>query len=629
MVEHCGRRTARLARPLLALWVAGIAAAASAEEPFRVSSTLSATQVRTGEALELRVAFAIAEGTHLYKDSIAFQWDVLEQAKQKEVLKPKGKTVPDLTAAEEGATTEAYEGSAEVAVKFQATGAAGEKIVIKGTVSYQGCDDIRKTCYRPAKSPIAHELSIVAGGPVATRAEVGVPAPPAPSSSRLADFRFPISDFRLRNNRGAWSSVLSQSAIANRQSAIPGWRLTWGSLVAELLKAFGLGLLLSLTPCVYPMIPITVAIVGGQKKQSRLQALSLSAVYVLGISVTYAALGFLAALAGASVRNAFQSPYLLVPVAALFVVLALGMFDVLTIQVPQSVGGLGERVMRRCGGVCGVLLLGIVSGVVAGPCVAAPLGGLLIDIAKRGDPALGALMMFTLGWGMFVPLFAAGASTGLLPRAGAWMVWVKQFLGFILLWAAVYFLRPLIREMAFWTGSAGVVLAGVVFLGGLDALTPESGFVQRAKRVLGLVGLFAALGMALLGLREGGLLPVVGAPPPGAAVAFAHGDPESVDAALKSGQPVLLDFTAEWCRYCEVLDRTTFADPAVLEELKRFRAFKVDYGAAQERKLFTRYDVPGPPLILLFDSKGELVKKLFFEDFKDHDKALEHLKQVK
>ncbi len=555
-----------------------LAAEGFEEEPFQVTGALAPAQAPAGGEVALTVSFKLRPDVHLYKDKITFQWSELKGLAEQEVVKPKGKAIPDLLSGTPGATLEAYEGSADVRVRFRVTGSPGERAVIKGTVGYQGCTETM--CFRPQKAELSFEAPIVAGG--------GSPAPP--------------------------------SAVA------AGGSLGWGEVLERLLEAFLAGLGISLTPCVYPMIPITMAVIGGRRERTRGQAIAFSLVYVLGIALTYSVLGFVVASAGASVRLALQSPWFLVPVAVVFLLLALSMFDVLTIKAPGSLDALRDRAAAGARGVGGVLLLGVLSGLVAGPCVAAPLLALLIKIATLGNRLLGASMMFALAWGMGVVLIVAGAATGLLPKAGPWTEWVKRLFGFILLWAAVYFARPMIGESAYWLGSAAVVLAGAVFLGCLDALAPESGFGERLKRFVGWAALFAAAAMGVAGLTQRPtMMPVL---PLSKTSPFARGEPAAIDPALGAGRPVLLDFIAEWCAYCKVLDRTSFADPSVLAELDRFRAFTVDVDDKRNRELVLRYDVPGPPLVVVVDSSGKRVRKLGYDEVRNTSEFLELLRKT-
>ncbi len=554
-----------------------VTAAELEEEPFNVASALAPAEAPAGGELALTVTFKLRPGVHLYKDKIKFAWEELRGVAERETVMPRGKSIPDLLSGEPGATLEAYEGSASIVVKFSVTGAAGGKAIIRGSVGYQGCTDTQ--CFRPARFAFAHEAPIVAGAAQAAR------APDEP----------------------------------------PGLL----AVLHHLLKALVAGLALGLTPCVYPMIPITAAIIGARRQTARLRAVLVSAAYVLGIAITYGVLGALVALLGQSVRFALQKPAVLVGIGALFVAFALAMFDVFTIQAPAFATRLAERAGGKAKGFLGILALGAASGLAAGPCVAAPLGAVLTDIAAIGSPLLGAAMMFLLAWGMGVWLIAAGISAGFLPKAGPWMVWVKHLIGFVLLWAALYFMRPVIRETAFWLGSAAVLVAATVFLGGLDALTPDSGFGPRAKRLAGILALVAAGWCALVGL---GLEPRTGvgtAPGLVQSDPFLHGDPDLFKEALAAGKPIVLDFTAEWCGYCKVLDRTTFADPAVRAELERFRALKIDVDTGRNAELVKRFDVPGPPLIVVLDSSGEVAKKLGYDEAKDPDKFAELLKGIR
>jgi len=274
---------------------------------------------------------------------------------------------------------------------------------------------------------------------------------------------------------------------------------------AALLGAFLAGLLVSLTPCVYPMIPITVAVIGGaaarqgRSAASPMRALAASLSYVLGLAMVYALLGLLAASLGGVLRSWLQSAVVRVPVAVIFVALALVMFHVLPLRLPS---GLGLRLQQvgSGGGLLGVFLVGAGAGLIASPCMTAPLAAILLEIARTGDRWLGFWTLFALAWGMGLLLVLVGTFSGsFLPRAGAWMYGVERFFGFLLLWGAVWVLEPLLWTGFYEVGVGLVVVAGVVFLGGLDALAPESRFPARGRQFLGL----AALAVGLLYLVSG------------------------------------------------------------------------------------------------------------------------------
>jgi len=569
---------------------------------FQVSSAVSAKEVAAGATFDLTVTFSLAKDIHVFKDKIGFTWQELKGARQVEVVLPKGELADDPFATQPGKKTEVYEGTPTIVVRFEATGKPGERIAVKGTVKFQGCSN--ETCYLPMRRPIQQELMIAAGAAAPAPLQVGSAGfSPSPSHPR--------PEGRTTNEaKPTTAAPLSEVPSAAPRVPLPPW-LAWLSPLWPFILGLGLGL----TPCVYPMVPITVAIIGGGKEKRRSRTIVLTLLYVLGIAVVYALIGMLVATEGNKVRSFLNAPYVLVPIAVIFVALALAMFDVWNLQMPAALGNLASGFSERRLGPVGVFLLGAVSGVVAGPCVTAPLAGLLIQIAKSGDRVRGFWSLFEVAWGMGVPLVIAGISTSLLPKAGAWMEWVKKLLGFILLWAAAYFLSALTGDKVFFALTAGLLLAGAIFLGCLDSLTAQSGFGDRGKHFLGLLAIFAAAAFAY---KSATLTQET---------VFVAGDEKAVDAALHAGQPVILDFWATWCVSCKELDRETYTDPRVIKALGHFRALKIDADAQPE--LAQRYHIVGVPTVILFDADGQERKDLSFSGFKGPEEVLSLLEQVR
>ena len=566
--------------------------------PIAVQTTVSTEKVRPGQTFELRARFTLAPGVHLYKRSMKFRWDELKHAKQVEILFPPAKKIPNALAPKGGSTVEVYEGTAEAVVRFVATGEPGESVVMKGRVGYQGCT--AQVCFRPGTQLVEHSVLIAPGGGVVEKGE----GPEVPSS-----------------------------AAAEIPKKTPPKSL--GEILLRILAAFAAGIAISFTPCVYPMIPITAAIVGGGEEKSLRKALAGSLTYVLGLSITYSILGVLVARVGGQINAALRSAFLLVPIAGVFILLGLSMFDLLLIQTPARLASRLQGVAGGRSGKIGIFLMGVVSGLVASPCVAAPLAGILLYVANTGDAFIGFWMLFALAWGMGLVLIAAGTFTGLLPKAGMWMEWIKRLFGFVMFWAAVYFLRPVVGESAYYLLSGLVILAGVVFLGGLDTLTAESSSAQRMIRFVGLVAVLLGGAMAVMG--GGRLLGWLGPETEtgGAAVSatqanlslFKEATVSDFEKALKSGKPMLLDFYADWCAICKELDHKTFSDPRVRKALARFAAMKVDIDASPA--LAQRLRVVNPPYVAFFDSDGTERKDLHFYGFKGPEELLKRIEKVR
>jgi thiol:disulfide interchange protein DsbD len=389
------------------------------------------------------------------------------------------------------------------------------------------------------------------------------------------------------------------------------------------------GLALSFTPCVLPMIPILSGIIAGQgDRVSTPRAFMLSLVYVLAMALTYTLAGVLTGLFGANLQASLQQPWIIVAFSAVFVLLALSMFGFYELQLPSALqtrlSSVSHR--QRGGTLLGVAVMGLLSALIVGPCMAAPLAGALIYIGHSGDPFLGGSALFALSLGMGVPLLLVGASAGrLLPRAGSWMEGVRAGFGVILLLLAVWMLDRILATEITMLLTGLILLVSAVYLRALDRLPERSGGWQRFWKGVGLVLLLygAALLIGVLAGNQSLLYPLRGVvaaggqTQAGAKLPFTTIKTESeLDGILRqaqaNGEPVLLDFYADWCISCIELEYVTFADPAVRRALIPFRLVKLDLTAHDDaaRALYERFSINGPPALMFYDASGQLRPEL-------------------
>jgi len=384
---------------------------------------------------------------------------------------------------------------------------------------------------------------------------------------------------------------------------------------------FAAGLLLSLTPCVLPMLPILSSIiVGSGESVTRARGLLLAASYSLGMALLYTALGVAAGLAGHGLAAALQTPWVLSVFALALVLFSLSMFGAYELQLPSSLTGGLSGVSQRmpAGKVFGVFLMGGISALIVSPCVAAPLAGALVYISQTRDVLLGGTALFALAAGMSVPLLLLGASAGaLLPRAGAWMDGVKHFFGMLLLAVALYTVQPVLPALLAQALWGALLIAAAAMLGFFEAFGPLSplAWLRKTAAVLALVfGL-----MQIFGAASGGtdpLKPLAGLH--GAAGAAQQAESGAVhfqkiasvaelDAAIASaGRPVMLDFYADWCVSCKEMERDTFTDPAVRAKLSKALLLQADVTAntAADKELLKRFNLFGPPGTIFFSAQG-------------------------
>ena len=449
---------------------------------------------------------------------------------------------------------------------------------------------------------------------------------------------------------GATAPVSARDDDGQLATALRGGRL---ALIVPLF--FVAGLLLSLTPCVLPMVPILSSIIVGQgEKVTRLRGFTLALAYALGMALLYTALGVAAGLLGEGLAAWLQKPWVLASFAALLVLLSLSMFGLYELQMPSvlrdRLSGRGDRM--RGGEYAGVFAMGGISALVVSPCVAAPLAAALLHISQTGDAVLGGLALFMLAMGMSVPLLLVGASAGaLLPRAGAWMEQVKHVFGLLLIAVAIYTVQPVLAPLAAMAAWGLLLIVGGATLGAFEPVA-ASRHVGVARTVKGIGLVLALLGvLQFVGIASGGRDPAqplarlaqagagagvgVGV---GVGTASAAGDAgphfdrvanvAELERRLQSaGRPVMLDFYADWCVSCKEMEAQTFVDPAVHARMNQAVLLRADVTAnsPDDRALLKRFHLFGPPGIIFFDAGGRELESQRVVGFQDGARFLTSL----
>ena len=462
-----------------------------------------------------------------------------------------------------------FEGTFSVAVPVTASASGVRPPSLRGVVEAQACND--QLCMAPAEVgfavPLAGETSA---------APAGALSPPVPPAA------------------GNASGSPARSAAQEVPAAAA--KLAGAGLLVQLAVVFLAGLALNLTPCVYPLIPITVGFFAAQREGSRGHTWLLAVTYVLGMSVTYSALGVAAALSGRLFGAALQSPWVVGLIVLVMLALAASMFGLWELRVPAW----ATRVSGGRTGVAGSLVMGLVVGLVAAPCIGPFVLGLLTYVGQRQDAWLGFVLFFTLSLGLGLPyLLLGGFTTALdrLPNSGAWMTGVRQLFGVLLVALAGYFARPLLGHPAGDLVFAGLLLAGGLYLLVVARPGHDQPWVDRFMRLASACVLVA--GIIFLPSKGS-----TGAP----ALAWRPYDDAAVSKSIASGGAVVLDFYATWCIPCKELDERTFTDPDVAGRLARFDRYKVDLTASdpQTDALRQRFGVAGVPTIVFFRGGHEV-----------------------
>jgi len=467
---------------------------------------------------------------------------------------------------------------------------------LTATLRYQACSNT--VCLPPKEATAQIDLTKITAAPVAAAAGASPDASAGGGSTAFTPLSAAPKDVQK-------SSLLSSDV---------GGTLASRGLPVTLLAIFILGLALNLTPCVYPLIPITIGYFSQQSGSSTGRRVALSSLYVLGIAITYSLLGVFSALSGKLFGAWLQHPGVLIFFAALMLIMASSMFGAFELRVPQFI-------TNRSGGQSGLggaLTMGLLIGIVAAPCVGPFVISLIALVSSLQSPFLGFLMFFVLALGLGLPYLFLGifsSSAAALPRSGMWMVQVKRGMGFILIAMAFYFLRPLIHDDAFRYGVAASLLVGAAFLFFFSRAQGATAW----RMIIAILLLVSGVAFAIPRKHGDG-------------VQWTKYDAKALADARAAGKPVVIDFYADWCLPCKELDEKTFTDPKVVAELDRFVRVKADLTVPSDEKtkaLTGQYGIVGVPTILFIDSNGAEVKDARLVGFEPADMFLKRVQVVK
>ena len=601
----------------------------AAAELVRLAEPVSARAAR-GATVEVSIPFTVLAGWHVNahrpnEDFLVPTVLTLWPAEGVKVGTPRYPEAKQVTLSFSETPLAVYEENAAIVVPLTVEGAAAEGArTLSGTLRFQACND--EVCLPPASVPLRIALVVEGGGAPTDSAPATIVLVPVPDSAAAApaagDSSVAATGFATGPPPGG-----AASAGAGGTNLVGGWFAERGALFAFLF-IFLMGLALNLTPCVYPMMGVTVSLFGGGvggpeggpagagARRGGLNALPRAVAYVLGIALTYSTLGVAAAMTGGLFGGWLASPWVLGAIGLVLLAMSLSMFGVYELQAP---GALLSKLGGATGaGYLGTFLAGLLVGVFAAPCIGPPIIALLAYVAAKGDPWFGFQAFFVLSLGLGLPYLVLAMFTGLmtrLPRSGSWMDWVKHLFGVILLGVAAFYL-----VLALAPAKVGLVVPvalalGGVYLGFLEPTGRERMGFRRFKWAVGVAGIVAA---AMIAFR-----------PAGPAVEWQPFDEATLARAGSEGRAVLLDFSAEWCVPCHELDERTFTDPDVVRATGRFVRMKVDltrFDSPESQALRTRFAIAGVPTIVFLAPDGREVAEARVVGFVQPDAFLERVR---
>ncbi|HTM57802.1 MAG TPA: cytochrome c biogenesis protein CcdA [Candidatus Udaeobacter sp.] len=509
-----------------------------------------------------------------------------------------------------------WDGRAEIHVPLQVSkSSALGAHTLKGTVRFQACND--QVCLPPASLAFDARIDVVPPGGAGPGASAGggtreaAPSPEPETTQGAAPAQPPSSStFATAPPAGAAQapSPLASSPLGGLGGG--GWK--------SFLALFAIGLALNLTPCVYPMLGVTVSIFGARRAAPPLKVFGSAALYVLGMAVMYSSLGLAAAFTGGLFGGWLANPVVSIAIGLLLIALSLSMFGLYELNPPAAL-------LTRLGGAgatsaLGIFLSGLVVGVFAAPCVGPPVVALLAVVGQKGDPWFGFISFFILALGLGAPYLVLGTFSNLLqrmPRSGEWMVWVKKLFGVILFSIGLnYALIAIAPRLAGWVLPAALVVGGL-WLGFLDRLGSARPAFRAFARIVGALAIVCGIGFVATTPRHGlEFQPIT-----------------SLELASRAGdQPYVIDFSADWCQPCHELERVTFADRRVIDAMHAFKLYKVDltrFDSPEADHWRRQFGIHGVPTIVFAHARGEEVREARVEGFMPPEEFLRRVARAR
>jgi thioredoxin:protein disulfide reductase len=559
--------------------------------------------IKQGESLQLDLIIAIKSGWHINSnkpnDDFLIPSEITIKATGINLSKVNYPKAHELNLSFSEEPVSVYEATSNTKLTlFAKPDAPVGKQKLKVILDYQACNDV--SCMPPVTVSTEVEVEILKGESDSSLASTNMVDSSTNKTEQSIEPENKPEDNSLNNSN-------DESSIAST--------LENSGIFLSLVFIFLAGLALNLTPCVYPLIPITIGYFGGQAEGKTSRLVMLGLLYMLGMALTYSVVGVVTSLSGAVFGTLLQNPIVIVVIVLLFVALALSQFGVYEFKLPDS---LVAKAGGAKGGAFGAFFMGLTMGIVAAPCIGPFVLGLVTYVAAKADPLYGFLMFFVLALGLGFPYLLLAIFSGKiksLPRAGLWMEGVKHIFGFLLIGMAFYFLDPILPKhfQGYSLPIFGIIVAIILLF--VDKTANDAKGFRTFKTVFSII---------VLAVSIYALVPTEQHEPEWKKFSI-----KNYEASLKNNERMVIDFYADWCIPCKELDKLTFSKQSVIKEFERFTVYKVDMTKTDEtnEQLRKRFNVIGMPTVLIIDSKGNEIKRL--TGFVNEEEFLSYIKPAK